>query len=134
MQDLGLPVCHLRRFWGSLWSRGSPAPHFRELVGGQRHLRALPAHLGKVWGTLGVSVIRSWGLAGHRSPGRGVGLWSEGANPPGSLGGRWQRIPSEDWAMALQEGGWGAYPLPSHTQILPRESPKTSRFYSTRAN
>lgn len=53
MQDLGLPVSHLRRFWGSLWSRGSPAPHLRELVGGQHHLIALSVQLGKIWGTLG---------------------------------------------------------------------------------
>lgn len=56
MEDLALPVSHFRRFWGSLWSRGPPAPCLGGLSGGQHQLLA---HLGEVLGLLGFLIICS---------------------------------------------------------------------------
>lgn len=67
MQDLGLPVSLLRRFWGVTVESSPPAPHLGEYIGGQHQLRVLSAYLGKVWGLLEVPAICSWELTGCRS-------------------------------------------------------------------
>lgn len=121
------------RTWGSLcptsggsggrW--GVAAPEHPTSSEGQ--LRALPSHLGKVWGSPGVPVIRSWGLPGHGSPGRGGGsLGRRVSNPPGVWGGRWQRSPPGKVGARLGRdwGGLGALPAPPALPN-PQPSPQT---------
>lgn len=72
MQDLGLPVSHLRRFLGGHCGVEAPQhPTSAGLVGSEQQLRALPVHLGKVWGILGGPRYLLLGVSRTREPWEG---------------------------------------------------------------